>query len=114
MLGMLWAFLPVALAAQTDVAGDWAVMFQSDQGSFQATMTLEQDGAMLTGVIASDQGTFEIEGTIRGGALEWAGEIVDGAELIVISVQGTFENGEIMGAADYGGWGDGDWIAKRQ
>ena len=49
LLAIMCAVLPGALAAQTDVAGEWVMAFMTDQGTTEATMTLEQDGETLVG-----------------------------------------------------------------
>ena len=48
MFGLMCALLPVTLAAQTDVTGEWAMTFGTEAGDLPATMTLAQDGETLT------------------------------------------------------------------
>ena len=76
-------------------------------------MTLQQDGEKLTGELASDQGTLEFEGTITGAKLEWVMEVDAGGAFIEIAMDGTVDGDEMMGTADFGGYGGGDWTGKR-
>ena len=112
-LGIVAAVLTVAVAAQTDVTGKWNMTFDSDQGTTTATMTLTQGGEKLTGELVSDQGTLEFEGTITGDKLEWVIEVDAGGTFIEIAMEGTVDGDEMMGTADFGGYGGGDWTAKR-
>ncbi len=114
MLGLLCALLPATISAQTNVAGEWTMMFSTDQGDLPATLTLEQDGEMLTGELSSDQGTTPFEGTITGNMLKWEIEVDAGGAIFAITMEGTVEGDEMSGTADFGGYGGGDWSATRQ
>ncbi|MCH8991843.1 MAG: hypothetical protein IIA44_08875 [Acidobacteria bacterium] len=112
-LGIVAAVLTVAVAAQTDVTGKWNMTFDTDQGTTTATMTLQQDGDTLTGELVGDQGTLEFEGTITGDTLEWVMEVDAGGAFIEIAMDGTVDGDEMVGTADFGGYGGGDWTATR-
>ncbi len=112
-LGIVAAVLTVAVAAQTDVTGKWNMTFDTDQGTTTATMTLQQDGDTLTGELVGDQGTLEFEGTIIGDTLEWVMEVDAGGAFIEIAMDGTVDGDEMVGTADFGGYGGGDWTATR-
>jgi len=114
LLGIMCAFLPAALAAQTDVSGDWALTFQTEQGDTEATMTLEQDGEKLMGSITSDQGTVEFEGTISDNTVKWVLEIEAEGQFLEITMDGTVDGDTMSGYADFGGFGGGNWTATRQ
>lgn len=112
-LGFVAAVLTVAVATQTDVTGQWNMTFDTDQGTTTATMTLQQDGDTLTGELVSDQGTLQVEGTITGDTLEWVMEVDAGGAFIEIAMDGTVDGDEMVGTADFGGYGGGDWTATR-
>ncbi|MDP6581991.1 MAG: hypothetical protein QF681_15160 [Vicinamibacterales bacterium] len=114
VLGIVATMLMVAVAAQTDITGEWSMTFDTDQGSRTATLKLEQDGETVTGELASDQGAVEFEGTIVGNKLEWLIEVDAGGAFIEIAMDGTVDGDEMMGSADFGGYGGGDWTATRQ
>lgn len=112
-LGIMATVLTVAVAAQTDVTGKWNMTFDSEAGSTSGTLTLTQDGEKLTGEMVSEQGTLEFEGTITGDKLAWVMEIDAGGAFIEITMEGTVDGDEMMGTADFGGYGGGDWTATR-
>ena len=112
-LGIMTTVVAVALVAQTDVTGKWDMTIDTDQGSAPATLTLTQDGEKLTGELASDQGTLEFEGTIIGDKVSWVAEVDAGGAFIEITVEGTVDDDQMTGTLDFGGYGGGDWTAKR-
>lgn len=113
ILGIVTAVLTVTVVAQTDVTGEWTMTIDTEQGLLPATMTLQQDGEKLTGTLVSDQGTLEFEGTISGNEVAWVMEVDAGGAFIEITIEGTVDGDEMMGTLDLGGYGGGDWTAKR-
>ncbi len=113
ILGIVATALTVAVTAQTDVTGKWDMTIDTDQGAAPGTLTLTQDGEKLTGELASDQGTLEFEGTIIGDKVAWVAEVDAGGAFIEITVEGTVDGDQMMGTLDFGGYGGGDWTAKR-
>ena len=113
VLGIVAAVLTVAVAAQTDVTGEWAMMIDTEQGSQSTALTLVQDGEKLTGSMVSPMGTLEFEGTITGNELEIVMEVDAGGAFIEITLVGTVDGDEMTGTLDFGGYGGGDWTAKR-
>ena len=91
----------VVVAAQTDVTGSW-------------DMTLQQDGEALSGSLISDQGTIEFDGgTVSENKLEWVVEVDAGGQFIEIAMSGVVDGDMMTGTMDFGGYGGGDWTAKR-
>ena len=58
-------------------------------------------------------GTLEFEGTITGNMLKWVMEVDAGGAFLEITMEGTVDGDEITGTLDLGGYGGGDWTAKR-
>ena len=107
--------LPADGVAQTDLSGMWTLTLQSDQGDTPLPVTIVQDGENLkaTGEIP-DLGPVEMTGTIDGSevAFEWI-FYVEGME-VAITLEGTVaDDGTISGTADFGGFAQGGWSAKR-
>ena len=73
-----------------------------------------QEDDVVRGLIANEQMDFAIECVVDDADVECGGEIDDGGELVSVVLKGTIEDGEISGGADFGGWGSGDWYARRQ
>ena len=113
VLGIVAAVLTLAVAAQTDVTGEWTMTSNTEQGSSSAALTLNQDGEKLTGSMVSPMGTLEFEGTITGNKLEIVIEFDAGGQFIEIAFEGTVDGDEMTGTLDLAGYGGGDWTAKR-
>ena len=112
-LGIVAAAVVVSVTAQSNVAGDWNMKIDSDQGSLSATMTFKQDGEKVTGSMPTDQITFEFEGTISDNKLELVAEIDAGGAFLEVILEATVDGDEITGTLDFGGYGSGDITATR-
>ena len=112
-LGIVAAAVVVSVTAQSNVAGDWNMTIDSDQGSLSATMTFKQDGEKVTGSMPTDQITFEFEGTISDNKLELVAEIDAGGAFLEVTLEATVDGNEITGTLDFGGYGSGDITATR-
>jgi hypothetical protein len=112
-LGIVAAAVVVSVTAQSNVAGDWNMTIDSDQGSLSATMTFKQDGEKVTGSMPTDQITFEFEGTISDNKLELVAEIDAGGAFLEVILEATVDGDEITGTLDFGGYGSGDITATR-
>jgi hypothetical protein len=100
--------------AQTDITGDWDVTVNSPQGSNTTPVTFKQEAGKVSGMFKSPQGTLPFEGgTMTGSDLKFTFTInVQGMEL-PITLTGKVEGETITGKADFGGFAEGDWSAKR-
>jgi hypothetical protein len=102
-------------AAQTlpSVAGDWDVTVQSPQGTNTVLVTLKQDGEKLEGLFKSPLGELPFSGTLVGSDMKFTFSFpVDGQPLL-ITMTGKVVGDAISGKADFGGFAEGDWSAKR-
>ncbi len=106
--------VPADVAAQ-DLSGMWTLTIQSPDGDQPLPVTIVQDGGDLkaTGEIP-ELGPIEMVGTIEGSniRLEWD-FYVEGMELNIIFMGTVAEDGTLSGSADFGGFGEGAWTAKR-
>jgi hypothetical protein len=100
--------------AQTDITGDWDVTVTSPQGTNTTPVTFKQEGGKVSGMFKSPQGTLPFEGgTMTGSDLKFTFTInAQGMEL-PITLTGKVEGETITGKADFGGFAEGDWSAKR-
>jgi len=100
--------------AQTDITGDWDVTVNSPQGSNTTPVTFKQEAGKVSGMFKSPQGTLPFEGgTMTGNDLKFTFTInVQGMEL-PITLTGKVEGETMSGKADFGGFAEGDWTAKR-
>jgi hypothetical protein len=107
-------FVPGFAFAQTNVTGDWDVTIQSPQGANTVLVTFKQDGEKVSGIFKSPQGELPFDGgTLTGDDLKFAFTINVQGNSLVISLTGKVAGSEITGKADFGGFGEGDWSAKR-
>ena len=120
-LGVIMAAVAVLVsaathgAAQTDLSGMWTLTIQSDQGDQPLPITIVQDGESLT---ASGEvpefGPIEMKGTLDGSDVLFEWDLyIEGMELNIVFTGTIAEDGTISGTADFGGFGEGGWSAKR-
>jgi hypothetical protein len=102
--------------AQNTVAGDWDVTVNSPQGSNTTRVTFKQDGEKVSGVFKSVRGELPFEGgTLAGKDLKFTFTVETQGMQLPITLAGTMaDDGATMtGKADFGGFAEGDWTAKR-
>ena len=100
--------------AQTNIAGDWEVTVNSPQGANTTLVTLKQDGEKVSGIFKSQQGQLPFEGgTLTGSDLTFTFTVTTQGMQIPITLTGKVEGATMTGKADFGGFAQGDWTAKR-
>jgi len=100
--------------AQTNVTGDWDVTVVSPQGTNTTPVTFKQEGDKVSGVFKGAQGSLPFEGgTVTGSELKFTFTITTQGMQLPITLVGTIEGETIAGKADFGGFAEGDWTAKR-
>jgi hypothetical protein len=103
----------VPALAQTTVAGDWDVTINSPQGANTSKVTFKQDANKLDGMIKSPAGETAIAGTVEGDEVKVAFTINFQGMPFEIKLNGKVAGDTIAGKADFGGFAEGDWTAKR-
>src|SRR5712692_4273527 len=89
--------------AQTNITGDWDVTVNSPQGANTTLVTFKQDGEKVSGIFKGQQGQLPFEGgTLTGSDLTFT-----------FTLTGKVEGATMAGKADFGGFAQGDWTAKR-
>ena len=106
---------PTNGAAQTDLSGMWTLTVQSDQGDQPLPITIVQDGESLTASgEVPELGPIEMKGTLDGSDVLFEWDLyIEGMELNIVFTGTIAEDGTISGTADFGGFGEGGWSAKR-
>jgi hypothetical protein len=100
--------------AQTSVSGDWDVTVISPQGENTTLCTFTQDGEKISGIFKSPQGQLPFEGgTLTGNDLKFTFTITTQGIQLPITLTGKVEGATMTGKADFGGFAEGDWSAKR-
>ena len=105
---------PVDGAAQADLSGTWALTVMTEQGDQILPVDIVQDGQDLTVTgNAGEFGVFEMKGTLDGNTVRFAWALdLQGTPLEIV-FSGTLADGSISGTADFGGMGQGVWVAER-
>ena len=113
-LAVLFAALLVAPAAgQVNVTGDWDMTIESPQGTNTVKVTLTQDGEKVSGLFKSEMGELPFTGTLVGVDLKFAFAIPIQGQSLDVTVTGKVDGPSLAGKMQFGGFGEGDWTAKR-
>jgi hypothetical protein len=116
---LLSVFLFVALCASAAIAqspnvvGAWDATLTSPQGTFNIQMNLKQDGEKVNGAVKGQSGEIPIEGTLTGKDLKLKYTIKFQGNDLLITLTAAVDGGSMKGTADYGGFAQGDFTAKR-
>lgn len=113
-LAASFVLLALPVRAQTSVAGDWDVTIQSAQGTTSVLVTFKQDGSKLSGIFKSPMGELPFkDGTLEGNDLKFGFSIPLQGQSLDVTMTGKVDGASITGKAQFGGFGEGDWSAKR-
>jgi hypothetical protein len=89
------------------VAGTWKMAMQTPIGERKGTLTLAENGGVLTGTMAADEGgSVDIyAGTVSGNAASWKADIKNPMPL-TLEFSGTVEGDRLAGTvnAAVGSW----------
>jgi hypothetical protein len=109
---LLLAAAPVF--AQTNVTGDWDVTINSPQGANTIHVTFKQDGEKLSGVLKGQAGQLPFDnGSVVADDLKFSFTVPIQGTPLEITMTGKVKESTIEGKAEFGGFGEGDWTAKR-
>jgi hypothetical protein len=99
--------------AQTNVAGDWNFTIVSPQGTNTTKVTLKQDGEKVSGAFKGQAGELPLDGTLTGDDLKFTFTVQFQGQPLPITLTGKVAGATIAGKADYGGFAEGEFTAKR-
>jgi len=96
------------------VDGTYNVQVSSSMGTQPATITLKEDGELLTGSIAGDQGTQVFEGgTVEGNNVAWSVQMTGPMGQIKLDFKGTIDGDDISGEIQLGSFGTATFKGAR-
>jgi len=101
------------VSAQSRVAGDWAVSFDTPNGAREVTMAMKVDGDALSGTIASDLGEVAFKGKTKGDAFNATFNVDTPNGSFTIALTGEVSGDEMKGMLDFG-QGTGAFTGKRK
>lgn len=112
---LMGAFGPGRLVAQeVDVTGTWNMTVQSQQGTTNPTVTLEQDGQELTGHYSSETlGEADVTGTVDGSEITFSFTASAGGQSIPVSYTATVDGDSMSGSLSLAGQNAGSFTAER-
>jgi hypothetical protein len=102
-----------AMAQSPNVTGDWDVTINSPQGARQGKISFKQEGEKLTGALKNQRGEIPIEGAVNGKEIKFKYTVKFQDQDLVITMSGNVDGDAMKGEADFGGFAQGDWNAKR-
>jgi len=85
----------------------------SPQGTNTTKVTLKQDGQKVSGAFKGQAGELPLDGTLTGDELKFTFTVQFQGQPLPITLTGKVEGASIAGKADYGGFAEGEFTAKR-
>jgi hypothetical protein len=102
-----------AKAQSPNVTGDWEVTINSPQGARTGKASFKQESEKLTGVMKRQGGDLTLEGSVKGKEIKFKYTVKFQDQDLVITLSGAVDGDAMKGDADFGGFAQGDWNAKR-
>ena len=102
------------LAQDADILGNWDVTVTTGQGpQTSAPLVLKKDGDQIVGTFSSPQGDQGVEASVKEQAVTIWFSVRTQNGPINITMNGTADGDTMKGSMDFGGRGQGQWLAKR-
>ena len=93
MVAAIGMGLTVAAQTPADVAGDWALSVDTEQGTTTPSVMLEQNGTELTGHYSSESlGEADVKGTVNGKDVTFSLTADLGGQSIEVTYTGTLQD----------------------
>jgi hypothetical protein len=106
--------IAISISAQSlNLTGDWELTINSPQGTFNPKASFKQDGEKLTGMFKGQRGELPLQGTVKGKEIKFNYTVKFQEQDLVITLSGLIDGDSIKGEADFGGFAQGDWTARR-
>jgi D-glucosaminate-6-phosphate ammonia-lyase len=104
---------PAPAAPAVDVTGTWAIHLRFTRGESRHSMTLEQEGARVTGTYRSQYSWGQIEGRVEGNRLDLRVALPYEASGTSYHYAGTVEGDTFSGTMPMGRMWQAEWTARR-
>ena len=116
VVAMMAMGFTVAAQASADVAGDWALSVDNEQGTTAPSVTLEQIGSELTGHYSSETlGEADVKGNVNGNEVTFSlSANVQGYPIDVTYTGTVQDDGTLSGQISLGGLGGGTFTGKKR
>ncbi len=112
---LLMGSMVVITAQDADVTGTWVFDVVTDGGGGMPTLTLEQEGEVLTGHYSSaNLGESDLTGTVKGAAINFSFDAEPQGQAMSVTYAGTVDGDSMSGTVDLGGLASGTFTGERQ
>jgi len=98
---------------KVDPSGTWDLTIETPQGTRNGTALLKADGEKISGAMKRQQGDIPLTGTLKGSDITLVYTIKFQDQDLKVTLSGTAEKDSMKGNADFGGFAQGTWSAKR-
>jgi hypothetical protein len=95
-------------------ADEWELTINSPQGASNSTLAYAKEGEAIKGSLRSERGQLPIQGTLKGQDITIKFTIKFQDNDLPITLTGKIDGAAMKGDADFGGFAQGDWMAKRK
>lgn len=103
----------IGAAQQASAAGMWRVEFITPLGQTAVTMTINQNGARLSGHVVDEYGEYEISGRVADDQVTVVWSVPEDGKMLEITMRGKLDGNVITGTAQLGDVGEGPLSARR-
>ncbi len=103
----------ISAAQQASAAGMWRVEFITPLGQTAVTMTINQNGARLSGHVVDEYGEYEISGRVADDQVTVVWSVPEDGKMLEITMRGKLDGNVITGTAQLGDVGEGPLSARR-
>ena len=106
---MLFVLSFATMAMAQSIDGNWDVKVVSPQGERVTPVSLKQTGENVSGKM----GPYDVTGSIKGTAVTLKYTVKFQDNDLPITMTGTINGDAMGGKADFGGFAEGEWSAKK-
>lgn len=110
---LLFILTSATVSFAQSLSGTWEATITSPQGAGKSQLSLKQEGETLSGMIKSEAGEVPIKGTIKGHDVKLMFSVKFQDNDLPITLSGKLDGEALKGAADFGGFAEGEWSAVR-
>lgn len=113
LLAVALSLCAMTTAAAQSIAGDWDAMMNTPGGVRNFRILFKQDGEKVSGTVTREQGDSPLTGTIAGGNVKFAYEIMYSGHPITMTMTAVVTGDEMKGQVDIASQMQDAFSAKR-
>lgn len=109
------ALLAAGCLSAVDISGSWVFEVVLDVGTGSPSFVFKQEGEKLTGTYSGQLGQANLNGTVKGNAIEFEFKVSPTGESTTVKYKGQIESATSMkGTVDIPGLGQGSWKGSKK